>query len=89
MSKFHSSHYESNKIEPITYIMANNMSFNRGNIVKYAHRAGKKEGQQELDIKKIIDYAMLLGFENGAFPSREELIMLIDYRYDWKEEGER
>jgi hypothetical protein len=35
-------HYTRFKIEPITFIMANNLSFEIGNIVKYVVRAGHK-----------------------------------------------
>lgn len=81
--EFHSSHYES-RIEPIQYIMANKLSFNRGNIIKYATRAGKKSGQEKLDIHKIIDYAMLTAIEDGIELNEEELIDLIKYRLSWR-----
>jgi hypothetical protein len=58
------SHYTRWKIEPITYIMRNNMEFWRGNIIKYASRAGFKQypnadkTQSEItDLKKVIRYA--------------------------------
>ena len=35
-------HYSRWKIEPITYIMLNGFEFWRGNIIKYASRAGYK-----------------------------------------------
>ena len=57
-------HYSRWKIEPITYIMRNGMEFWRGNIVKYASRAGFKkyaemnEKESEItDLKKVIRYA--------------------------------
>ena len=57
-------HYERNKIEPITFIMENGFEFWRGNIIKYAARAGFKlydgqsEGESEItDLKKVIRYA--------------------------------
>ncbi len=57
-------HYSRWKIEPITYIMRNGMEFWRGNIVKYATRAGFKkypdmsEQDSEItDLKKVIRYA--------------------------------
>lgn len=82
---FHSSHYEG-KIEPIQFIMANKMTFNRGNIIKYATRACKKSGQEKLDIHKIIDYAMLMAIEENIELDRDELVKLIDYRMNWKKE---
>ena len=58
------SHYSRWSIEPITYIMRNGFEFWRGNIVKYASRAGFKmyEGQTQVeseitDLKKVIRYA--------------------------------
>lgn len=57
-------HYSRWAIEPITYIMRNDFEFWRGNIVKYASRAGYKEydgmnpTQSEItDLYKVIRYA--------------------------------
>lgn len=57
-------HYSRWAIEPITYIMRNDFEFWRGNIVKYASRAGYKEydgmnpTQSEItDLNKVIRYA--------------------------------
>ena len=36
------SHYKKLKIQPVEYTMANNYEFWRGNIIKYASRAGFK-----------------------------------------------
>jgi len=59
-------HYSKWVIEPITYVMANGFEFWRGNIIKYASRAGHKlyEGmtqeQSEItDLKKTIRYCEL------------------------------
>lgn len=58
------SHYSHWDIEPITYIMANGMEFWRGNIIKYASRAGFKSydgmdlcDSEIADLKKVIRYA--------------------------------
>ena len=58
------SHYAKWAIEPITFIMRNGFEFWRGNIVKYASRAGAKlyDGMDEVeseitDLKKVIRYA--------------------------------
>ena len=58
------NHYTKWVIEPITYVMKNGMEFWRGNIIKYATRAGGKiydgmdETQSEItDLKKVIRYA--------------------------------
>lgn len=60
------SHYERYAIEPITFIMENDLSFWRGNIIKYAMRAGYKsypemdEVESEItDLCKVIRYAQM------------------------------
>lgn len=51
-------HYNSLPVEPIEFIMLNQMEFWRGNIIKYAARAGRKPSSDETDdLKKIIRYA--------------------------------
>lgn len=57
-------HYTRWVIEPITFIMRNKMEFWRGNIIKYAARAGEKEYdgmdkvQSEItDLEKVRRYA--------------------------------
>lgn len=56
-------HYARWKIEPITFIMRNGFEFWRGNIVKYASRAGYKiydgmdqEDSEIKDLEKVIRY---------------------------------
>ena len=58
------SHYTQYKIEPVTFIMTNRLSFEVGNIVKYACRAGDKlyPGQDYTqsritDLRKVMRYA--------------------------------
>ena len=57
-------HYARWVIEPITYIMKNDMEFWRGNIIKYASRAGYKlyedknaNSSEIVDLEKVIRYA--------------------------------
>lgn len=57
-------HYTRWKIEPVTYVMRNDMEFWRGNIIKYASRAGFKSQpgktavEAEItDLQKVIRYA--------------------------------
>jgi len=57
-------HYARWEIEPIAYIMSNSFDFWRGNIIKYASRAGFKayagktrDASEILDLKKVIRYA--------------------------------
>lgn len=58
------NHYARWLIEPITFIMRNGFEFWRGNIVKYACRAGYKlyDGMDAVDseitdLQKVIRYA--------------------------------
>ena len=58
------SHYTQYEIEPVTFIMANRLPFEIGNIVKYACRAGSKlyPGQDYkqsriTDLRKVMRYA--------------------------------
>jgi hypothetical protein len=58
------NHYTRWTIEPIVFIMQNGAEFWRGNIVKYAMRAGFKlyDGQDKItseitDLRKVIRYA--------------------------------
>lgn len=56
-------------IQPLEYILANDLDFCSGNIVKYISRLGKK-GDPVSDLIKIIEYANVLldkyGKENNA-----------------------
>lgn len=47
-------HYAQNKIEPIDYIIANNLNFCEGNVIKYITRWRKKNGVE--DLKKAKQY---------------------------------
>lgn len=68
-------HYAQYAIEPKNFIIRNGMEFWRGNIIKYASRAGSKmyEGKDAreseiLDLKKAIRYAeMRINQLNGEY----------------------
>ena len=47
-------HYSSNEIQPWDYIVANNLGYLEGNIVKYTTRWRKKGGID--DLRKVIHY---------------------------------
>jgi hypothetical protein len=51
-------HYKDMAIQPIEFILANDLPFCEGNIVKYICRYKAKGGSQ--DLKKVIHYAELL-----------------------------
>ena len=50
----HPSHYTDGKIEVIDFINDKKMNFNRGNVIKYVSRAGKKASKALDDKKKEI-----------------------------------
>lgn len=52
------SHYKSLKIQPVEYILANDLGWCEGNIVKYITRWRQKNGLD--DIRKVIHYAEIL-----------------------------
>ena len=53
----HPNHYEQWEIEPVTFIMTNDLEFWRGNVIKYVMRAGLKDGQSEVtDLEKAKRY---------------------------------
>jgi hypothetical protein len=51
-------HYKSMKIQPVKFIMANNLGFCEGNAIKYICRHASKNGVE--DLKKAIHYIELL-----------------------------
>jgi hypothetical protein len=52
------SHYKDYKIQPIEFIMANNIPYPEGNVIKYICRHGSKNGLQ--DLRKAIHYIELI-----------------------------
>jgi hypothetical protein len=57
------NHYKELKIQPIKYIVENELGWCEGNIVKYITRWKQKGGLSDID--KVIHYAQLLKeFEN-------------------------
>lgn len=61
------SHYTKGKIEPWDYIIANDLDFFEGNIVKYVTRWKYKNGIE--DLKKVVVYANKL-LEIAQDPNR-------------------
>ncbi len=66
-------HYKRWRIEPITFLMRNNVEYWRGNVIKYVMRAGYKtepgltQTESEIkDLKKAIRYLnMQINLLNG------------------------
>jgi hypothetical protein len=52
------THYKSMSIQPVEFILANDLGFCEGNIIKYTCRYKQKGGVE--DLKKVIHYAQLL-----------------------------
>lgn len=58
-------HYTRFKIQPITFIEANNLSYSQGNVIKYVCRFDGKDGIKDLKKAKVyIDY-MIQKAEKG------------------------
>tara|TARA_X000001316_G_C918225_1_gene32393 strand:+ start:41 stop:322 length:282 start_codon:yes stop_codon:yes gene_type:complete len=55
-------HYSADKIQSTEFIIdsGHGEGFCIGNIIKYAKRYGKKQGRNELDLLKIVHYAIIL-----------------------------
>lgn len=51
-------HYKDMSIQPIEFVLANNLGFCEGNVIKYICRYASKNGEQDLD--KVIHYVELL-----------------------------
>ena len=51
------NHYQKHKIQPYTFITANDLNFFQGNVIKYVVRYKDKNGIE--DLKKIIHYCEL------------------------------
>jgi hypothetical protein len=54
-------HYSGN-IQPVEFIMSNaeTLDYLKGNIIKYVHRYGKKEGYNKKDLYKAIHFIMMM-----------------------------
>jgi hypothetical protein len=52
------SHYRDMNIQPIEFILANELGFCEGNIIKYTCRYKQKNGVE--DLRKVIHYAEML-----------------------------
>lgn len=60
-------HYKGLKIQPIEYILANNLGFVEGNVVKYITRWQQKGGRA--DLEKVKHYVELLLEATAAYDS--------------------
>ena len=53
------SHYKDCKIQPVEFIVGNDLTFLEGNIIKYVTRHRRK-GEGRKDIEKVIHYAEMI-----------------------------
>ena len=62
IDRTYSQHYSTDKIQATEFIIdsGHGEGFCMGNIIKYAKRYGKKAGKNEVDLLKIIHYAIIL-----------------------------
>ena len=51
-------HYKDMKIQPVEFILANDLGFCEGNIIKYTCRYKQKGGVE--DLEKVVHYAQML-----------------------------
>jgi len=59
------SHYKGYAIQPIEYIMKNNLNYCQANIIKYATRYKDKNGKEDLEkIKHYVDLLIEMEYEN-------------------------
>ncbi len=58
MDSINPDYYKGYEIQPIDYIMKNNLGFCEGNVVKYISRWNKKGGAE--DLRKAIRYIEIL-----------------------------
>lgn len=52
------NHYKAMKIQPVEFIVANNLGYCEGNVIKYVCRHQAKNGVEDID--KAIHYLQLL-----------------------------
>lgn len=61
------SHYRDMKIQPIAYIMANQIPFPEGNVIKYVSRWRKKAGLQDLKKARHMLDTIIEAVEAGEY----------------------
>ena len=68
------NHYKRLKIEPIEYIVKNNLGYREGNVIKYVSRHQFKNGVE--DVKKAIHMLQMIveDYESGELPDPKKPI---------------
>jgi len=84
MSKITPMHYMTDsRIDVIDFCKMYDMNFNRGNIVKYLARAGKKDNELDGEELKTDEYYVELKYSNNDKGKKQSIakfkIYIIDY----------
>lgn len=66
------AHYTTSKIQPVEYIMANNLDFLEGNVVKYVSRYRAKGGVEDLKKARVYLDWLIQREETGVIEMRKE-----------------
>lgn len=75
VSQVGGGHYKDRAIQPIEYIIANDLNFNKGNVVKYITRYEDKGGIN--DLAKVVHYTLLEAFAQYGEEGSTELALKI------------
>lgn len=75
VSQVGGGHYKDRAIQPIEYIIANNLNFNKGNVVKYISRYEDKGGIN--DLAKVVHYTLLEAYSQYGEEGSTELALKI------------
>lgn len=70
----YSTHYAGN-IQPVEFIMANaeTLDYLKGNIIKYVHRFGKKDGNNSKDLYKAIHFIIMMDMYAHLLNDKKEV----------------
>ena len=92
----HPSHYTSGKIEVIDFIDDQQLSYEKGNVIKYVCRAGKKDAAKEIEDLKKAAWYIQREIKNVENRNNEKIIKYIvdkltdkgfSVRYDCIDDG--
>ena len=73
----HPSHYTSGKIEVIDFIDDQQLSYEKGNVIKYVCRAGKKDPNKEIEDLKKAAWYIQREIKNVENRNKEKIIKYI------------
>ena len=76
VDKTYAGHYSKNSFQASEFIIdcGHGMGFFMGNVLKYAQRYGKKDGNNRQDILKILHYALMALHQHDKNQSEEKNI---------------